>query len=132
MISTTMRYQVDFAPTILLGALIGSIHLESTIAIPYKKILLRSAMLAVIAYGIIAHLAFGVTGMRDTFRRGEPKSYFAMEDFFRPVSLALSPFFKSDQPRILDVTTPRKRVPRPPTRIATSMLLNGKGEEFKM
>ncbi|MEI6277949.1 MAG: hypothetical protein WCQ16_01040, partial [Verrucomicrobiae bacterium] len=106
MISTTMRYQVDFAPTILLGALIGSIHFESTITIPYKKYLLRSAMLVVIIYGIVAHLAFGVTGSLDTFRRGEPKSYFAMEDFFRPVSLALSHFLKSDQLRILDITTP--------------------------
>jgi hypothetical protein len=42
MISTTQRYQLDFAPAILLGGVIGCIHLESTIKKSFKNNKLRN------------------------------------------------------------------------------------------
>jgi hypothetical protein len=47
-----------------------------------------------------------LTGFRDTLRRGNPKVYFALEDFFRPVGKLLKSPSEGGQSRILDVTTP--------------------------
>ena len=102
MFGTSMRYQVDFLPYILLGSLIGSIYFSSTL----KKSITTCAIAILISIGIISHIAFGMTGIFDTLRRGEPKQFFALENFFRPVSTLLTPFFGSDQTRILDITIP--------------------------
>jgi hypothetical protein len=106
MFGSTMRYQVDFLPTILLGSIIGSIYWESNIKSSLKKLIIATGISVLLCIGIVSHLAFGMTGMLDTLRRGEPRQYFALENFFRPVSALLTPFFGSDQTKILDITTP--------------------------
>lgn len=103
--SNSMRYQLDFAPYILLGCILGSLHIESQAKQNYSW-LLRFGMILSLIFGILVHLAFGMTGIFDTFRRGEPRLYFALEDFCRPVSAMLRPFFGSDQTKILDITIP--------------------------
>jgi hypothetical protein len=104
--ATTMRYQMDFAPTILLGSIIGGIYFESQFKASPQKMLFKWSMACLFAFGISSHLAFGLTGIFDTLRRGEPKQYFALEDVFRPVSTILTPIFGSDQTRILEITIP--------------------------
>ena len=104
--ATTMRYQMDFAPTILLGSIIGGIYFESQFKASPQKMLFKWSMACLFAFGISSHLAFGMTGIFDTLRRGEPKQYFALEDVFRPVSTILTPIFGSDQTRILEITIP--------------------------
>ena len=103
--ATTMRYQVDFAPTILLGSMIGCIALEPLIKSTWKKSLYRAGVVVLVCYGMLAHVAFGMTGFVDAFRRGEPRTYFALEDFLRPVSAFLTPFYKTNQLRVVDLTT---------------------------
>ena len=106
MFGTTMRYQVDFLPTILLGSIIGSLYWESKIKESLKKSIITTGIALLLCIGILSHLAFGMTGIFDTLRRGEPRQYFALENFFRPVSALLTPFFGSDQTKILDITIP--------------------------
>lgn len=103
---TTMRYQIDYAPTILLGSLVACLSLESSIRNGFQKRVFSVAAIGLILFGVVAHMAFGMIGLRDTLRRGNPESFFALEDFFRPVSSVLEVFSKSGQVRILDFTTP--------------------------
>jgi hypothetical protein len=97
---------MDYAPTIILGSVVGCIYFESHFNASIIKKLMRWGMFILITFGVITHLAFGMTGIFDTFRRGEPKQYFALEDVLRPISTLLTPFFGSDQTRILDITIP--------------------------
>jgi hypothetical protein len=106
MFGNTMRYQMDYAPTIILGSVVGCIYFESHFNASITKKIMRWGMFILITFGVITHLAFGMTGIFDTFRRGEPKQYFALEDVLRPISTLLTPFYESDQTRILDITIP--------------------------
>lgn len=103
---TTMRYQVDYAPTILLGSLIGCIAFESSLKSELRKKTFCILSIGLIFWGILAHMAFGLIGLRDTLRRGSPETFFSMEDFFQPVSNILESFSKSGRFKILDFTTP--------------------------
>lgn len=106
MFGTTMRYQMDFAPTIILASTLSCLYFESQIQNSLRKSLYRICAGILICFGILAHLAFGLTGIFDTFRRGEPSQYFALENFFRPLSAILRPFFGVDQTKIVDITSP--------------------------
>ena len=106
MFATTMRYQMDFAPTIILASIIGCISLASQVKNSFIKSSYCFLGAVLISFGILAHLAFGMTGIFDTLRRGEPRQYFALENFPRPISAMLRPFFSSDQTKILDITIP--------------------------
>jgi hypothetical protein len=104
MISTTQRYQLDFAPTILLGGVIGCIHLESTIKKSFKKMIISWGLCALLAMGVVIHVAFSFRGIFDTLRRGEPQTYFALQEAFYPVSRFLSTFCSSEKLQIVDLT----------------------------
>ena len=101
---STQRYQLDFAPTILLGAVIGCIHLESTIKKSFKKMIISWGLCALLAMGVVIHVAFSFRGIFDTLRRGEPQTYFALQKAFHPVSRFLSTFCSSEKLQIVDLT----------------------------
>ena len=110
MFCNSMRYQLDFAPYITLGALLGCLQIESDLKTKTRHLILRTLFYVSIVSGIVIQVAFGLTGIFDTFRRGEPRQYFALENFFRPVSKLLTPLFGADQARIIDVTTPNGNI----------------------
>lgn len=106
MFCNSMRYQSDFAPYITMGSLLGVMAVDSGLKAKTTRPLLHFAFFAAMVVGIVIHIAFSITGFRDTFRRGEPTQYFAIEKLFRPVSNIVSNFVAPGPARIIDVTTP--------------------------
>lgn len=102
--ANSMRYQLDFGPPILLGSMIGILAMSEKP--PWQSRIFRFISMLLLITGIVTHIIVSLTGFRDTLRRGEPRQYFALENFFRPVSAFLAPFFGSDQTKIIDITIP--------------------------
>src|SRR5213075_926105 len=98
----SMRYQVDFIFPILLAALLVWLSVDSLMPFGWFRKAMRTVSVFLICFGMIVHLAFGLTGYYDLFKHSHPRQYFACEDFFSPVSRLLLQFSRRDSPGILD------------------------------
>jgi hypothetical protein len=102
--SNSMRYQLDFAPQILLGSIIGILAMSEKN--PWKSPIFRFFSILLLSVGVVVHIMISLTGFRDTLRRGEPRQYFALENFLSSASAFLTPFFGFNKTQIVDITTP--------------------------
>jgi hypothetical protein len=102
MFSNSMRYQLDFAPPILLGSVIGILAMNKSWATGGR--IFQFFPLSLLGVGIVSHIMISLTGFRDTLRRGEPSMYFALEDAMRPISRLMHPWFESNKINLLDMT----------------------------
>lgn len=102
----SMRYHVDFLPAILVAALLLWLRFDSFAPSDWRKSALRCFSVILLSAGMILHMAFGLTGYYDLFKRSNPRAYFALEDFFAPVSRMLVSFSERTSPAILDPLTP--------------------------
>jgi hypothetical protein len=101
MFSNSMRYQLDFAPPILLASLVGTV----AIAEDFKTGKLLGFLAVLLMWtGIVFHVLISLTGFRDTLRRAEPEIYFGLEDRFQPIARLLAPCFKTSKVELLDIT----------------------------
>ena len=98
----SMRYQLDFIFPILVTALLLWLLIDSATAPGWLKNGFRSFSVVLILVGITSHLAFGLTGYYDLFKRSNPRCYFALEDFFKPISQLLAHYSRQNSPEILD------------------------------
>ena len=102
----SMRYQVDFIFPILLVALLLWLVVDAKMPNGWARTGLRYLSIYILLFGMVVHLAFGCTGYYDLFKRSHPQTYFALEDFFAPVSKLLTRFSSRNSPGILDVVNP--------------------------
>jgi hypothetical protein len=102
MFSNSMRYQLDFAPPILLGSVIGILAMNKCCA--HGRSIFKFFSLSLLGVGIVSHIMISLTGFRDTLRRGEPSVYFALEDAMRPISRLMPPWFESNKISLIDMT----------------------------
>jgi hypothetical protein len=81
---TTQRFEVDFAPALLLPACV-------TIALVWRRVtgisgaLLRISVLSLLVYCIAANLAIGLQGPYDEFLQANPRTFVTLARWFSPI-----------------------------------------------
>ena len=86
---TTQRYEVDFAPVFLIGALTAWLTLATTAAGARRR-LLRIGGAVLIAWGALAGLAVSFTGYYNPLPTTHPETWENLENAGSPVSTAIA------------------------------------------
>jgi len=87
--SATMRYELDFMPSLLLAALLALCCLHASLGDGWKRTAVSSFAVVAVAYGCILNLGIGMTGYYGQFEQGSPETYHAIEYALMPVSRVL-------------------------------------------
>jgi hypothetical protein len=97
----TMRYEVDFASTLLIVAALGWFAWATRLRGVRRRLLTAGGVL-LIGWGVACGAAFGITGYYDGLRNGSPKTFTRLQNLtsFIPVLLA------GDEPKAIDIVTP--------------------------
>ena len=100
--SVTMRYQIDYVYLFLITGLVSWMYFASSIK-GLAAFLAKMSGFFIILFSIIIQTLIGFTGCQDLFRRSNPSNYFAIADFFSPIS---NMFINSGKLAIMDLTVP--------------------------
>lgn len=88
MLSSTMRYEADFAGVLFIAAGLVLAGWEQLLASGARTWLCRG-IVALGLFGVVVNAGSGITGYYDTFRAEAPQQYQALADWFSPLEQLL-------------------------------------------
>jgi hypothetical protein len=88
----TLRYELDFVPTILLATGILLLWLDAGIAGNRRKVAFRTVLALAVAYSVFMSSALSMTGYSDYYALFYPTQYRAIAQFFQPIEERLTRF----------------------------------------
>ncbi len=105
--AATMRYQCDYLPVLLLGAVFVWFFLDGRVLKPGLRGIFRGAVLSSIVYSVLFNVGISFTGHFDLLKARRPSTYYALEERLWPVTRFLSKFTGEAAPGIIDLYVPQ-------------------------
>jgi hypothetical protein len=99
----TMRYEVDFAPVLLMVAALGWIGWAVRLSGLQQRLLAVGGVL-LIAWGVACGAAFGVTGYYQGLRGAAPKTFARLQNLTSPIPTLVSAI--DGKPKSVDISAP--------------------------
>jgi hypothetical protein len=95
----TMRYEVDFASVLIIAAALGWMALAGRVG-GLKRRAVTIGGVALIAWGVVAGAAFGITGYYDGLRSAQPGTWNRLQSLTSPIPTLIS--YLDGEPKTVD------------------------------
>jgi len=104
--ATTMRYAADFAPILMVAALIVWFYVDGLLTQRWSRIPFRAVTLLALGYTLLFSLGLSMNGPLECLKYGDPPVYRSLQQKFLPVSNFLVRFTGPKQNTVIDIVSP--------------------------